>query len=322
MNNKRWTEEEINILKENYKTLFYKDIAKMIKRTPDAIKIKARELKLKKDRTLSKMWSKEDDKFLINNYSKIKIDNIVSILNKNRTAIKSRASRIGLLGNPRTLIINRRKLNFNEYYFSEPNINNCYWAGFIAADGCISNNIVIDISLSIKDKTILENFKKEICFDGKIREYLGKSELCGDFWKCSIAIRSKIIADDLAKWWNISPRKSFTLDKPSEKITGELAYSYIKGIFDGDGYITKLKYNDYKYLILGICGTKEILEWIDYNLKLKFPSLYCQINKHSSIYKLVIANKMSKEVHKFLRYNINNHFSLPRKWEIDYSDYR
>lgn len=43
-----WTWDEVNFLKENYKKISYTEIAKLIKRTPNAVSQKARQLNLKK----------------------------------------------------------------------------------------------------------------------------------------------------------------------------------------------------------------------------------------------------------------------------------
>lgn len=44
---KKWTKEEIKFLKENYKMMFFLDIAKNLKRTLGSVESKARELNLK-----------------------------------------------------------------------------------------------------------------------------------------------------------------------------------------------------------------------------------------------------------------------------------
>ena len=56
----------------------------------------------------------------------------------------------------------RRKYNVNDCFFETPNIVNCYYAGFIAADGCIRKykgkfveTYSLSFGLSIKDKDFL-----------------------------------------------------------------------------------------------------------------------------------------------------------------------
>ena len=53
----------------------------------------------------------------------------------------------------------KRKHKLNDNYFESYTLENCYYAGFIAADGNIDKNLKkITITLSNKDKGFLENF--------------------------------------------------------------------------------------------------------------------------------------------------------------------
>ncbi|MBD2076247.1 hypothetical protein H6F86_20670 [Phormidium sp. FACHB-592] len=64
--------------------------------------------------------------------------------------------------------------------------------------------------------------------------------------------------DDLEKHWNITPRKSLTLQPPNN-LNPEHSLAYVKGFFDGDG-CAHLRKNG----ILTLCfyGTFESLDWI------------------------------------------------------------
>ena len=77
---------------------------------------------------------------------------------------------INPIGNGKFTYRYERQHNVNDDFFNNPNILNCYWAGFIAADGCIGrrNNNVLSIGLSSKDKQHLETFKNNINFSGPI----------------------------------------------------------------------------------------------------------------------------------------------------------
>src|SRR3990167_5826866 len=67
---------------------------------------------------------------------------------------------------------NRKSIyDYDENFFEIPNILNCYWAGFIAADGCVSkNNNRITIELDGKDKNHLIQFKNDVKFSGEVRD--------------------------------------------------------------------------------------------------------------------------------------------------------
>ena len=114
---------------------------------------------------------------------------------KNKYGIK-----LNPIGNGKFTYRYKRQYNVDDNFFNKPNIINCYWAGFIAADGCITgrNKNKLYIGLSSKDKQHLEVFKKTICFDGPILENIIKR---GDkeFHTSTISITSQKIADDLYK---------------------------------------------------------------------------------------------------------------------------
>lgn len=62
-----------------------------------------------------------------------------------------------------------KKYNVNENFFSLDTPESFYWAGFIAADGCILKNLkVLEIGLGIKDKKHLKKFKSAIKYTGNI----------------------------------------------------------------------------------------------------------------------------------------------------------
>ena len=66
----------------------------------------------------------------------------------------------------------RRKYNCNDNYFDKNTQESFYWAGFIAADGCVmrrgKNSKILSISIHTKDIDHLYKFKKAIGFAGPI----------------------------------------------------------------------------------------------------------------------------------------------------------
>ena len=152
-------------------------------------------------------------------------------------------------------------------YFSIPNTENSYWAGFIAADGSILElRNAVKLSLSNKDVSTIENFKHHLSYEGPI-SHCSKREKSGAITTQSyIRVASKIMVDDLNKNFNITPRKTFTLEPPIN-LNFENSLAYIIGLFDGDGCITAGKY--YKKdgsatLIPSIqfLGTYNVLLWV------------------------------------------------------------
>ena len=59
--------------------------------------------------------------------------------------------------------------NKNETFFEKPSRVNSYWAGFIAADGCVYRN-TLKITLSKKDKAHLEALSSQLNEDYRVKE--------------------------------------------------------------------------------------------------------------------------------------------------------
>lgn len=183
--------------------------------------------------------------------------------------------------NPNSHKKGRRKYNVNDSFFSEPNILNSYYAGFIAADGCIRSrqseeSKYLTFGLSIKDKEWIERFVKDIEFTGPITEYTFRERKY-----VRMSINSKQICDDLEKNFNITPRKTATLIPPPLS-DGNLIDAFICGYIDGDGAICfseSTKRNIQKKCAISIIGTYNLLEWINQ----RFDSINDVISKNKPI---------------------------------------
>ena len=233
--------------------------------------------------------------------------------------------------NPNSHKKGRRKYSVNDSFFSEPNEVNSYYAGFIAADGCIrSNNSeksrYLIFGLSIKDKEWLEHFANDIEFTGPITEYTfrGKKYV-------RMSINSKQICDDLEKNFNITPRKTATLIPPPLTETN-LIDSFICGYIDGDGYICFSAYhkkNVQKRCIIGCLGTYKITSWVSQ----RFSEICGFENKKEpykgrggfnkeelkNIYTFHIGDKQARQViSHMIQYNIP---LMKRKWSDEIIEY-
>lgn len=97
MNAMFWSEDDTNILIDNYKKLSYKEMSEnnifSIYKTVDEISRRANYVGI----TVSREWSSEEIDILKNNYSKISRDELLSILpNRTRASILSKARLYGL----------------------------------------------------------------------------------------------------------------------------------------------------------------------------------------------------------------------------------
>lgn len=184
-------------------------------------------------------------------------------------SLKSLANRFGvsqwtLLDRFKKLGIRRTTKRYqNDAVFSEFTDDSCYWAGFLAADGWISKN-VLGVSLGIVDKEHLEKFILFLNGNNKIMEACKKSfNKMSEF--CSVNISSKQIVNDLKNNFNFVNKKSL-IYKPPTNLPENMMRHFIRGYIDGDGSIGWHKSNEKPRI--SICsGSKELLEWIFDNIK-------------------------------------------------------
>lgn len=126
---------------------------------------------------------------------------------------------------------NARKWNINQDYFKTWSHNMAYVLGFWFADGCIYGGKMFDITLHKKDKYILKKIAEELQYEGPITDYVDRQA-------CRINFSCVVIYKDLIELGG-SERKSLTVDFP--EIPEEYLPDFIRGYFDGDGCITKIK---------------------------------------------------------------------------------
>lgn len=214
-----------------------------------------------------------------------------------------------------------RKHNFDGTSFSIFTPEGCYWAGFIAADGCINNKeTYLRVELNIKDKphlVKLSNYTKDQ--QPHIVDGTKECNLNGKTWNaeyCRIDINSVKIIKDLKDNFNITPAKSFTL-QPPYKIPKNLVNHYIRGYFDGDGSIYWNK--SHKHSVFNVSsGSIELLNWISSCIKentdYDFSKKAFTLRKNGSIF--YIEQCWSSEyILNWLYKDSSNETRLDRKYE-------
>jgi hypothetical protein len=186
-----------------------------------------------------KLWTEYELQYLRGSYYS-NPDDLALHLNRSSKAIKNKAQRLG--------VARSKAPHLNHGYFTNLNEDNCYWAGFIAADGSLPiNRKQVVVNLADCDAQHLETLKKSLAFEGQVykREYGGISFV-------SLLIPSQVIYEDLQRNFNITPQKSLTLMPPPLK-DEQLIRAFIRGYFDGDGCFSTS---------LSFAGTVEMLSWI------------------------------------------------------------
>ena len=174
---KKWTQEEDNIIIENYISKGIKYCSQKINyRRSDSITLRARKLGvLKTEKRVCKLWSNDDDTFIKENYSENGAFFCSKILKRNIHSIHSRASLLNChLSLEMKSITNKN--NNKKYQENRPNsdfkvnIENflnitkkevAYFLGYFWADGYIPINRNIsgtrnEIRLGIAEEDLIE----------------------------------------------------------------------------------------------------------------------------------------------------------------------
>ncbi|WP_130859943.1 LAGLIDADG family homing endonuclease [Gracilibacillus phocaeensis] len=139
----------------------------------------------------------------------------------------------------------KRKYTLNEDYFKTWSNNMAYILGFIIADGTIARDVQF-VSIAQKEKYILEAIREELGSNQPIV----KNKDTGVYM---LTINSKVMKNDLIEIHGVKPNKSSTIEFPH--VPKEYMSHFIRGYFDGDGYI-----NYKQYTVTFVSGSKSFLE--------------------------------------------------------------
>lgn len=128
-----------------------------------------------------------------------------------------------------------------------------YWLGFIFADGYVSKNTEFELSLSLKDFSHLEKFKKFL-------DYKGRIHVDNKLGRCRLQFGDPQIVNSLKEKGCVN-KKSLILEFPTEdSVPLSLTSHFIRGYFDGDGSIS----GGGKAIVVSIIGTFQFLNRIHY----------------------------------------------------------
>lgn len=90
-----WTIEQIQYLKDNYLVKSHKEMAEILGRSADSVKIKCKDLRLlKKD---FEFWSEEKEKIIISLFGTMTYDKIAEKVNKSKGSVIHKLQRLGLI---------------------------------------------------------------------------------------------------------------------------------------------------------------------------------------------------------------------------------
>lgn len=205
--------------------------------------------------------------------------------------------------------IEKKKYTHNESFFKEPNELNCYFAGLIAADGCISKKhknkneyIYLHYGCQNCDKELIERLKINLNFNGPIRQTRE------NFLEIQIC-RFEKNHQYLKNIFNIDSRKTYHLLPPNLK-DEKLIKAYITGYIDGDGCI---RYTNKNLFLITIVGTFELMTWMQNFFQERFPGYKTKLYKKGIVYYFTITGKRAITFAKYLKESSVE--KLKRKWD-------
>lgn len=194
---------------------------------------------------------------------------------------------------------NRRLKKFNDKFFEVIDTEEkAYWLGFLLADGSIcKNKDIISIGLSSVDKEHLVKFTKAINSNHNICDYMANNNVTNKKYETSdLVITSKKMKDDLAKY-NIVPNK--TKEEKPCILRDDLIRHYIRGFFDGDGWITSYnrrpqdRCKNQKWEI-GFGSSYEMINYISNHLSKELKIAYKEPKKNC-IYRIRYSSNIDIE---------------------------
>lgn len=206
----------------------------------------------------------------------------------------------------------KRIYSVNEDTFKNYDSVTAYWAGLIAADGNIFKRS-LTLSAAEKDKESLNKFKDFIKAENPISCYTIQDK----YRSCQLVISSKVICDDLTRLWNITPKKSLTLQPPPIEDVN-LIDAYIVGYIDGDGSTGLYKSKRQDKICITIIGTLELCTWIKNRFEtiigksIKNVCKYHPKISNVNTYRIYVSDKNARKL--FLHYYNIKLPRLPRKW--------
>lgn len=188
-----------------------------------------------------------------------------------------------------------------------------YWLGFLYADGYISKGNCVELTVQLKDRDIVEKFKKFIKAENKF--------IFSKKWNTiRYAFNSKQIVKDLKKL-GCENAKTYTVKFPtSDQVPKYLLRHFVRGYFDGDGCLgfrfgKKLKYSIYP--LLSFIGTESILQGIIDFSKNKSSCKRRIVSDNGKIFEIKISSRKAISIlnqmyddcnifmnRKYLRYRI------------------
>jgi hypothetical protein len=159
---------------------------------------------------------------------------------------------------PRSNSQTHRRYHLDETFFDAVDTEEkAYWLGFLTADGTIRERVVM-LLLQARDVGHLYKFTSSLRSTHPVT--LRDNTFEGEVYHCAqVSIGSTRLVTAL-KRLGVAERKSLTV-RPCEYVPDHLLSHYWRGVFDGDGYITRKGSGLFRarQWMVGLVGNREIV---------------------------------------------------------------
>lgn len=317
----RWSFSDDRFLVSSYGHIDINEISAHLVRTVGAIEIRAFKLGIKNVRYF---WTSADDEIV----KSMRLDHVPYSIIAERLcrplgSVIGRAAFLGIRDH-RSVVSHE----FNRSYFKNVTDESAYWAGFIAADGCIctggcNGGKSVNIVLSEHDHCHLDLLRSCIGYDApaRVKNVHNITTVDGKIVRtdeivqsCVLLFHSNEIVSDLERIYNITSRKSLTLVPPNISCFRH-QLSYAIGLLDGDGTIGSYATKNGRSHIIRWLGTRVMMEWIKSIVEVIVPGDSTVRNKGDS--NICLFSLVGKRAVEFVKVvSLLNIPKMKRKWDI------
>jgi hypothetical protein len=209
-------------------------------------------------------WTEAERTLLRDLYGLIPMKEIARRLDRTEYGVveQARSRHMGLVSVGRTKFMAEAKVvhAYNRRFFATLTAESAYWAGFLAADGCLHpKRRTVQVILNVRDRSHLEQFARSLGYTGRITDYHVRNKFVprGAVHSRICLCHAQDMLDDLRRNFNLTERKSLTLVPPTLSL--QFAREFIRGLYDGDGSVYRQRR---RTLGISLRGTAAVLEWV------------------------------------------------------------
>jgi hypothetical protein len=177
-----------------------------------------------------------------------------------------------------------------------------YWIGMLLADGCISREHEVILSLNVRDIEMIRAFKKafgsnsHITIQKQLKSVRGGKEFLST--SAAIRVRSRRLCAALAGY-GILPGKTFR-PRMAKGIPPQFERHFWRGAVDGDGWVVlSNRPNGSIQFIVGFTGDKKIVRAFQHFCRQQCPTR-AQIKPNGPIHQFVITDWFAFDVARLM----------------------